>query len=106
MKDWPEKLRLLAVLSMTTSLLDRSEEDGLATYTPDQIRKDINQIIDSMFFGKSQKLPEHWETIYAPTCSLQDISIANGWGEIFLKLAAEFDTLAYLLKEHEAEPCH
>jgi hypothetical protein len=83
MKKWPDKLKLLTVLSTTPILLDRSEYEGWGLEEPTKYRGVIDQILDFLFFKGKNGLPEHWDLLYGPTGSLQEISIANGWSEIF-----------------------
>ena len=63
----------------------------------------MDQIIDSIFYGESAGLPENWNILFAPTGLLQEASMANGWGGIFLKLAGKFDSLEPVAKQFEAE---
>lgn len=103
MKKWSDQLKLLTVLSTTCILLDRSENEGWGLEEPAKYRETINQIIDTLFFNGKKGLPSHWDLLYAPTGALQEISIANGWSEIFLKLAKEFDSLQHLLRKYETK---
>jgi len=105
MKDWPDKLKLLSVLSTTRLLVGQSKREGWPDEQPKEIGRDLDQIINSVFFQGEEGLPKYWGLLYVPTGPLQEISISNGWAEAFLKLAEEFDSLEYLLKEYEkAEP--
>lgn len=56
----------------------------------EEVIEDINQHIDRLRRGDLSKM-EDLTLLFAPTGSLQDISINNGWGEAFLHLAARFD---------------
>lgn len=103
MQQWPERLRLLAILATTSNLLKRSESEGWDLSSPKELKAQIDQIIDSVFFAGDAGLPDHWQTLFAPTGALQEASIANGWPEIFLKLSAEFDSLEHVLRNYEAE---
>ena|SRR6056297_3307024 len=103
MQQWPERLRLLAILATTSDLLNRSESEGWDISSPEELKAEVDQIIDSVFFDGDAGLPEHWQTLYAPTGPLQETSLANGWAEIFLNLSADFDLLEHLLREHQAE---
>jgi len=51
---------------------------------------DIQQHIDRLRRGDLSKIDD-LTLLFAPTGSLQEISISNGWGEGFLYLAARFD---------------
>ncbi|MES2468011.1 MAG: hypothetical protein V4675_11965 [Verrucomicrobiota bacterium] len=103
MDKWPDRLRLFTVLATISKLLEHSPEDGWDLSYPEKLKTEVDQIIDSVFYGGAGGLPEHWWGLFAPTGVLQETSLANGWGEVFLKLAAEFDSLEFLLKQYEAE---
>lgn len=103
MKAWPDKLRLLSVLATTSNLLAHSNEEGWDLKDPKKLKSDVDQIIDSIFYQGGQGLPEYWSILYAPTGPLQEASIANGWAEIFLKLAEEFDSVEHVIREYKAE---
>jgi|AntAceMinimDraft_17_1070374.scaffolds.fasta_scaffold30593_5 hypothetical protein len=103
MKDWPDKLKLLSVLSTTSSLAKRSSREGWDAFEPDEVRNEIEQLIDALHSDSKRALPKNWDLLFAPTGSIQELSIANGWGSVFLKLAEEFDSLKYLLNGHRAE---
>ena len=49
---------------------------------------------------QSHKFNKMWDLVilFAPTGSLQEISISNGWEDVYLVLASEFDTAIKELK--------
>jgi hypothetical protein len=101
MDKWPAKLKLLSVLSTTYVLLQYSAEEGwpeekpvVAAYLAERI---ILCLLDS-----TRDLPDDWQILFAPTGPAQEISMANGWHEAYMKLAEEFDELAFLLKDRES----
>lgn len=52
--------------------------------------------IDSIILKLKQKNPsaiKDLESLFMPTCTFQDLSLDNGWGEDFLKLAEQFDNI-------------
>jgi hypothetical protein len=106
MNNWNEMMRLLAILATTKILLSHSTQDGFGLEYPTDAAQQIDQIIDSIFFKSGKTLPKYWSILFAPTGPLQEIAIANGWSDIYLKLSEEFDGLEYILKQHElqAEP--
>lgn len=103
MKDWNERLRLMAILATIKILLTRSKEDGFGLERPSDIEQQIDEIIDSVFFKSGKRLPKYWSILFAPTGPIQEVAIANGWSEIYLKLSEEFDRLERILKKHEME---
>jgi hypothetical protein len=52
--------------------------------------EDIDQHIDRLRRGDLSKI-EYLTLLFAPTGSLQEISISCGWGERFIYLSARFD---------------
>ena len=52
--------------------------------------EDMNQHIERLRRGDLSKI-EDLALLFAPTGSLQEISISSGWGQGFLYLAARFD---------------
>lgn len=52
---------------------------------------------------ESGRMPERMklEILFAPTGSIQEVSVSSGWGDVFLNLAARFDAAieaAYICK--------
>ena len=103
MKPWPDKLRLLAVLAATRTLVAKSKREGWPNEKPEEVCNDLDQIIDAIYYKKGGPLPRHWSILFAPTGPIQEISISNGWAETFLKLAKEIDSCEHILKAHETE---
>jgi hypothetical protein len=103
MKDWNERLRLLAILATTKVLLSHSKEEGFGLERPIDAEQQIDEIIGSVLFKNGKRLPKYWSILFAPTGPLQEIAIANGWSETYLKLSEELDGLEYILKKHEME---
>jgi len=100
MKNWPDKLRLLTILATTKVLLSRSKNEGWGLEYPKETERQIDQILDCLYFGSDKPLPRHWQVLYAPTGPLQEISVANGWAEAYLKLSEEFDSLEHIVKRY------
>jgi hypothetical protein len=103
MKNWPDKLKLFSVLSTASMLAHRSDREGWDLGEPADTKKRIDELIDALYSELPKPLPEHWELLFGPTGPIQELSMANGWDLVFLKLADEFDSLTYLIREHEAE---
>ena len=101
MKTWPDRLRLLSILATTKILLAHSPEEGWGFEYPKETEENIDQIIDCIFFPNNKPLPNYWELLFAPTGPIQEISMANGWSELYLKISKEFDSLEYILKDYE-----
>ncbi len=103
MNCWNQKLRLLAVLSTTRTMSSRSTEDGWGFESPQEATDQLDQIIDAVFYEDPKGLPKYWQLLYAPTGPLQEIAMANGWSDEYLKLAEEFDSLQSQIKEYETQ---
>lgn len=103
MKSWPDKLRLLVILAATRTLVAKSKHEGWPDEKPEEVRKDLDQIIDAVFYKHGGPLPKYWNILFAPTGPVQEISLSNGWAETFLKLAEEFDSCEHILKAYEAK---
>lgn len=101
MNEWPEKFKLIAILATTKFLLSRSDTEGWGFEEPREIEEQVNQILCFLLGDPNSHLPEHYKILFAPTGPVQEISIANGWSEVFLKLAEEYDELAYLIEEKQ-----
>ena len=99
MDAWPPKLKLLSVLTATSVFLSRSKEDGWANEDPVEAAKKVNDMIAHLFDQTNHSLPEYWDILFAPTGAIQEIAISNGWSKEYMKLAEEYDGLAYLLKD-------
>jgi len=106
MKEYPDRMRLMMNLATVKVLLAHSPKEGWGLEYPKDAETQIDQIIDCLFFGEAKPLPKYWQVLYAPTGPLQEISMANGWSDVYMRLSEEFDSLAYILKEHQpkAEP--
>lgn len=96
MKDWPDQLKLFAILSTVRVLLETvCENDGWSFESPKESLNVINQAIAFFLEPEKNELPEDISMQFAPTGPLQEISISNGWSEVFLKLAEQFDKCSY-----------
>ena len=103
MNNWPYQMKLFAVLSTIKVLLETSsQEDGWGFESPQKSLDVINHTIAFFLKPQENKLPADISIQFAPTGPLQEISISNGWDEVFLKLAEEFDKYEYCLKDKKS----
>jgi len=100
MKNWTDKMQLLAVLASTKVLLSHSDREGWGFEEPDETETKIDQIISAVFYESPAGLPDGWQILFAPTGPLQEIALANGWSEVYLRLSESFDHLEHILEEH------
>ena len=82
-----EKLDTLCVL------IEKSDNSIYASSTTSEMI-DALQNIKNDFLKTGSFDREKLFSLLAPTSSIQEISIANGWGEKFLKFAQEIDVLS------------
>ena len=64
-------------------------------------RRQIDRMVGAVFFNSGEPLPEGCQVLFAPTGPLQEISMANGWSDVYIMLSSVFDDVQYLLEEHE-----
>lgn len=96
-KMWPFKSRekqteskLLVILELTKSLVEKSDESPYAGFSPEEITVDLVNAIISIERGEhvdKDQLRMH----FGPTGSLQETAMDAGWGDDYLKLAEMFD---------------
>jgi hypothetical protein len=96
MKNWPDQLKLFAVLSSVKVLLETiSVDEGRGFESSKESLTIINDAISFFLEPKNNILPEDISMQFAPTGPLQEISLSNGWSEIYLKLAEQYDKYSY-----------
>jgi hypothetical protein len=98
MDEWPQKLRMIAVLATANVFLARSGNDGWPDVNPPEASTTVSELVAHVLDPDSAPLPKYWNLLFAPTGDLQEIAMSNGWHDTYLKLAEEFDKLARLLK--------
>jgi hypothetical protein len=99
---WPPKLKLISVLSATNVFLLRSKEEGFDGQNPAQTALAVESLMAHVLEPDEKPLPQIWRILFAPTGHIQEIAMQNGWHETYMKLAAEFDELAYLVRDKTA----
>jgi hypothetical protein len=87
---------LLSVLVTIKHLLENlSPDDSFYGHEA----SDVLPIIDAgiSYFGdkSANEYPDTLEAIFGPTASLQEISMSNGWGKVYLMLSESFDKTIY-----------
>ncbi len=89
--------QMLELLEQTKLFLAVSEESDWAPLMPQEVIGIIDSEIASLHsqgrFENALKLA----ALFAPTASIQEIAMANGWDEPFLVLADRFDRALELL---------
>lgn len=82
---------LLAVLSEVHDALAASEWDGAFGQRPAEVAADVRSAGRALRAGHP---PGAATALFLPTGDLQEVAIANGWGEAFLDLARRADAAA------------
>ena len=65
-------------------------------------RKEISALISHLLNPKKEGFPKNASVLYLPTGPIQEIAMANGWHEEYMKLSQGYDGLKYLLEEKES----
>ncbi len=92
--------RLCRILRDVRKLLLQSEESLWSSLTPVEVIEILNREIGEL--EKTGKMIDSGELVllFAPTADIQEISIANGWGERYCLLAGEFDDAVIKFPEY------
>jgi len=90
--EWPERMVRYAVLTMIKSLLEiESQEESLYGHKAEDSLETIIKAIHYYHDPINQSYPEKIEFEFLPTGPLQELSMTNGWDEVYLKLSESFD---------------
>ncbi len=82
--------KLIEVLKDTQDRLSRSEDSVWSHHSCAELVALINENLERI--AKESTYDRHeLDLLYAPTASLQDTAIDNGWGQEFLLLAERYD---------------
>jgi hypothetical protein len=90
-------MEILETLHRTLELVEASsEESPYAQMSAEAVTRRLKRIIESIGSGSHRGPPRRLDLshLYAPTGPLQELSMANGWSDEYLELAAAID--AYL----------
>lgn len=83
---------LVTCLRRVVALVEASKDSAFAGMDCDEVTRDLNMAIESIKSGEPHDR-HHLNMLFGPTGTIQEISIDNGWGDEFLRLAEEFDGL-------------
>lgn len=72
--------------------IESSEDSIWAGLGGDEVCLDLKAAIEEIKEGKEIDLG-HLKMLFAPTGPIQEISMDNGWGDEYIKLSGQFDTL-------------
>ncbi len=82
-------MEILEALRRTRELVARSEDSDWSTRSARKLEKKLDRLIRSIERGWRPKLRLGF--LFIATGDLQEISLANGWGDEFLELAEVVD---------------
>jgi len=83
-------MTLLRALQRTCELLESSEDSAWTPKSASQIRSELLEIVAAIQCGADYDKSK-LQFLFLPTGAVQEISLANGWGEEMLKLADVVD---------------
>ena len=84
--------KIVKALEKTLMFLRQSEDSLLAKYSVSELIETINTQLDKARTFQ-QVEAEVLRKLFAPTSSLQEISMANGWGNEFIEISRTIDQL-------------
>ncbi|GAA5496769.1 hypothetical protein Rhal01_02954 [Rubritalea halochordaticola] len=73
-------------------LIEASNDSAFAGMECDEVARGLKMATESIKSGEHYD-QSYLNMLFGPTGSIQEISIDNGWGDEFLRLAEEFDGL-------------
>jgi hypothetical protein len=82
---------LVTALERTCTLLDRSEESVWSPLTPAEVADNLRKTIRGLVRGEAV----NYLTLrveFAPTSTIQEIAMANGWHDEYMELASVVDS--------------
>ena len=82
---------LVTALERTCVLLDRSEESVWSPLSPVEVAENLRQAIGRLVRGEAVD----YFTLrveFAPTSTIQEIAMANGWHDEYMQLAGVVDS--------------
>ena len=86
------RARLIEVLNVVVSHLEKSEVSDWTASTPSEVIAKIKNDLELLESG--QKIDkEELIVLFLPTSDIQEISMANDWADLCLSLSETFDKL-------------
>lgn len=86
---------IIEILKEVRDIIDSPDTDvAWSRYnTVEEVVEDLELHIKKMTINEESAI-ENLKVLFAPTGSLQEISISSGWGCKFLEIASRFDKLS------------
>jgi hypothetical protein len=82
---------LIEVLSRVKDLLAGSRESDWATLSPAEVIAVLDRELRSLEDSGRLRNGVELASLFAPTAEIQEISMANGWSDEYLRLSSRFD---------------
>lgn len=79
-------------IQVTIEKIEASEDSIWAGLSGQEVVMDLKFAVEKVKEGKEYDRG-HISMLYAPTGSIQEIAIDNGWGEEFLRISSNFDKI-------------
>ena len=90
------------MLKETNLYVRESKESGWDLIDPEEVQSELDQCI--RLLSKRGKINFFdLAVLYAPTGTLQELAMANGWHKQYMKLANRFDALERKIKERHPD---
>ena len=89
---------IIKIAEIVKSKIHDGSSMGFTLYNnAKELRDEMDVYIMQLKANNMNGLEELYK-LFLPTCTLQDISIPNGWSDEYLRLAERFDKIYYKLK--------
>jgi hypothetical protein len=88
-----ETIRVIEMLKQIKSRTGKDADTSWSSYDdPQEIREELDEYISKLTDGNEEVL-DTLNILFAPTCTFQELSIANNWSDEYLAMAEEFDKI-------------
>lgn len=78
MDEWPDRLKLLSVLSTTLLLLENSEHEGWGLESPKETAQELSSFIKHIHFERRQIDILNLKVLFMVTGPIHEIAMQNG----------------------------
>ena len=86
------KDEIVRVLARLKELLAGSKESDWAALAPSEVIAILEREMKSLSQSAQLHNKSELASLFAPTAELQEISMANGWSDEYIRLSSDFDT--------------
>ena len=89
---------MLAILGATRAFVALSQREGWPVESPTDCTAVLDGMLASIINPDKYDPPEYSSIQFTVTGPIQEIAISNGWHDVYLRLAEEYDKLEKKLK--------